>query len=592
MNGRKAGTLVVGLLLILTGLLFLLSNLISFQVDWVLVLKITVPVLCVAAGLVKLGRHYTAPVEAPPQGRRRSSLLSGLFWLTLGLVVFFDILGVLNSLEFIGTYWPVLLIGFGLAKIADHYRVPGGVQVRMGEIFGVIFILVFGLACNRLAKAHLPLIDDFTWGDFRVSLPTALEGERFRFESTQPLQLEGIESIQIENLYGDVVLEPADPAAASLRLVTEVRAKSRQRAEELNREVALRLNPSDGRLTVATNRADLGEKGRGIGTTMFLQLPATTPATISNGFGAVRVSRYQAPVSITNSYGDVQVSSQNGPLTVTNRNGRVEVRSVAGSVKIVNQRAAILVDNVDGSVEAATEYDSIRLEHVRGDVVVRNHFGSVRLVDIQGEASVVGEGSSVHAEHLSQGLTVKNSHKEVRIRDIAGPVDLETSYSRVELTQIMGGVSLKAVHSTVNAKELRQEVTIAGKGSEIGLTGIAGPLRVETSLRKVKVEDFSGPVTIQNEFGEVVLENRNTPTQPMRIINKNGSILLSLPARSHFRLAAQAVGGEIESDFGSMAEAAEPAPGGVAVFETTVGAGGPLIELQTSHSRIRIKKRG
>lgn len=592
MNGRKAGTLVVGLVLILTGLLFLLSNLISFNVDWVLVLKITVPVLCVTAGLVKLWRHYAAPMEPPPEGRRRSSLLSGLFWLTFGFVVFFDILDLLNSLEFIGTYWPVLLIGFGLAKIADHYRVPGGVQVRMGEIFGVIFILVFGLACNRLAKAHLPLIDDFTWGDFRVSLPETLEGERFRFESTQPLDLQGVEIVQIENLYGDVVIESADPVGANLRLITEVRAESRERAEELNREVALRLDRSDGRLAVTTNRTDLGEKGRGVGTTMVLQLPPTLPATITNGFGAVRVSGHKAPVTITNSYGDVQVSSQSGPVTVTNRSGRVEVRSVAGSVKIVNQRAAILVDNVEGSVEAATEYDSIRLEHVRGDAVVQNHFGSVRLVDIQGEASVVGEGSSVHAEHLNQGLSVKNSHKEVRIRDIAGPVDLETSYSRVHIAQITGGVSLKAVHSTVTAKDLRQEVTVAGKGSEIVLTGISGPLRVETSLRKVRVEDFSGPVTIQNEFGEVVLENRNSPTQPVRIINKNGSILLSLPARSQFRLAAQAVGGEIESDFGSMAEAAEPAAGGVAVFETTVGAGGPLIELQTSQSRIRIKKRG
>ncbi len=592
MNGRRAGTLIVGLILILAGTLFLLSNLISFRVDWVLLFKITVPVLCVGVGLSKLVRHYLAPLDELSRGGRKSSLLSGLFWLFFGFVIFLDILDVIETLSFFGLWWPVLLIAFGLAKIADHYRIPGGIQVRVGEIFGVIFILVFGLACNRLARAHLPLIDDFTWGDVTVSLPVGLEGERFNFESTQPLQLDGIESIQVENLYGDVVVEPAPSAEASLRLVTRVRAENQQQAADLNREVVLKLNQADGRLKISTNRPDLGEKGRGVGTTLLLQLPAALPVSISNSFGAVRVSRRSAPVHIDNSYGDVQVSSQTGSLTVTNRNGRVEARSVTGSVKILNQRAAVLVDGVDGPVEAATEYDSVRLEHIRGNAVVRNHFGSVRLVDIQGEASVSGEGSSVRAEHLAQRLSVRNSHKEVAIRDVAGPLDLETSYSRVELTQIQGAVSLKAVHSTVSARDLRQEVVVAGRGSEIKLARIAGPLRVETSLRKVTVEDFSGPVTVQNEFGEVVLENRTAPTQPVRIINKNGSILLSLPARSQFKLAAQAVGGEIESDFGEMAEAAEPAAGGVAVFETTVGEGGPLIELQTSQSRIRIKKRG
>lgn len=592
MYGRKAGTLIVGLVLILAGALFLASNLVDLRVDWFQILKYSIPVLCVAAGAFKLIRHYSRPPEYWSEGRGKSSLLSGLFWLSFGAVVFFSLLGLLELLAFVGLYWPVLLIGFGLAKIVDHYRIAGGIRVRTAEVFGVVFIVVFGLACGRLAKAHLPLIDDLTWGDFRISLPEGLEGRRFRFETSQALSLEGVREVQVENLYGDVVVENSEEGSADLRFVTQVRGERQEQAEELNRDVRVNAVQAEGILSISTNRKELGEKGRGIGTNMYLHLPSGLPLSVSNGFGQVRVTDRNAALTVANSYGGVRVSNQNGDLTVANRNGPVDARSVTGAVKIVNQRAPITIDGVEGSVDAATEYDSLRAEHVRGNLVARNHFGSIRLADIQGEVSVAGDGSSVNAEQVTRRLQVKNSHKQVRIRNVSGGLELETSYSRVELAQVRGGVSVQALHSEVSAKDLEDSVTVTGKGSEIRLAGISGPLSVETSLRKVAIEDFRGPVSVQNEFGEIVVESRRSPADPLRIVNKNGTILLSLPKESNFRLTAQAVGGEIESDFGVMAEAERPAAGGLTLFEATVGKGGPLVELQTSHSRIRIRKRG
>lgn len=592
MNGRKVGTLLVGLILIAAGALFLASNLFGLRLDWVQILKFTVPVLCIAVGCVKLIRHYTRPPEYWTQQGGRSVLLSGLFWLAMGWVIFFGLLDVIDILRFIGLYWPILLITFGAAKILDHYRIPGGAQVRAAEVFGLVFILIFGLSCNRLSRAHLPLIDDFSWGDLRISLPEGLEGKRFRFESSQELPLEGIQSVQVENLYGEIVIERSPSNGADLRLVTQVRAESQEKADELNRTVAVRLTQTDGVLAVTTNRSDWGEQGRGVGTNMYLHLPPSLPLAVNNGYGQVRISDRSAPLNVTSSYGEVRVAGQAGDLVVTNRGGLVDVRSVTGTVKISNQRAGVFVDGVVGDVDVSTEYDSLRVEHVRGRLTARNHFGTVRLLDIQGEASVVGDGSSVNAEHVNQRLTVRNSHKDVRIRDVKGGLLVETSYSHVNLAQVLGGVTLKSLHSEVTAKDLEGPVLVEAKGSEVRLSGTTGPVNVATSLRRVSVEDFLGPLTIQNEFGDVSLESRRTLADPVKIVNKNGSIVLSLPKESAFRLSAQALGGKIESDFGAMAEAGGSEPSGVAVFEATVGEGGPLVELQTSHSRIRIRKRG
>ena len=221
---------------------------------------------------------------------------------------------------------------------------------------------------------------------------------------------------------------------------------------------------------------------------------------------------------------------------------------------------------------------------------VTNHFGTIRLSDISGGCIVDGTGSQVAIENVGGKLQVRNSHKEVTVRGIGGEVDLETSYSRARLERVAGFVELKAVHSEVTAVRLEAGIRAEARGSQIHLNDTRGDLNVSTSLRRVAVAEFTGPVTIQNEYGEISIENTGVLGAPIRASNRNGSILLSLPATASFRLSAQAVNGEITSDFGPAAT--DDSEGGVVILETSVGQGGPQVELQTTHSRIRIRKRG
>jgi hypothetical protein len=589
MSTRRVGTLVGGLVLVLAGALFLVANLTIIQVDWWHIFKLVFPLLFVVIGGLKLIRHYRWSYEEIEKRPLRAGLLSGLFWLALGVLIFLDILGAVETLGFFGVYWPVLLIGFGIGKIIDHFRFQGVSQVRMGEVFGLVFVIVLGLASHTLSKAHLPLLDEIGWGEFRFPFPIRLESEKFEFETTAQISLEGISLVRIENLYGDVSLRQGDGDRAAVRLVQTISADKKPEAEEFSKRVRVITAVKEGVLTIGSNRADLGEEGRRLRTTLAITLPAALEVEVENGFGHVSIVDRQASCSVTNSYGDVRVQSQSGGLTVRNRNGEVSLRSAKGPVKVENRRGTISLSNHEGPAELKTEHGSVRVEHVTGSVVVHNHFGSVRLVDIEGGATVAGDGTSVTVEGVTGPLSVRNSRERVLVRNAGGAIDLEASNNQVRIERAAGDVTLQAVHSEVLAEDLAAGIKVQGRESSIRLRRVTGRVEVATTLQGVHLENCLGPVSIENEFGEIVLDGRQSPVNPVTIKNRNGSIRLLLPGDADFMLVAQALGGEIDSEFGPEAASKE---GNVSFLETKIGRGGPKIELTTTQSRIEIRKRG
>jgi hypothetical protein len=583
---RNLSTPIVGLVLVGLGGLFLAANLTDLRVNWIFVAKTVLPVFFVLVGIAKLVRHFTWSKEEIDLQPGKAGLLGGLFWFSLGAVLLLDLVGLLDTLGFLGLYWPVLLILFGVGKMVDYYRFKGGVRVRTGEIFGVVFIISFGITANLLSQAHLPLLRDWGWGDVRLPIPA---GERFQFELDEEIDLAGATAVRIQNIYGDVQVDAGEPPESRVALTKIVRAERRSGAQEIASEVRVVTSRDGDTLTIRTNREALGARGKQLTTHLRLMLPDDLPLSVENSFGDVRIRDWNAVCRVDNSYGRVTVERVRGDVEVTNRYRHVEIRGVEGDVSVENRRGPVHLDRITGKVAASTDYDLIRAENIAGDLEIANHFGTIRLSDISGGCVVDGTGSRVTVEAVGEKLRVRNSHKDMTVRGIAGSVDLETSYSRVKLEEVGGHVELKAVHSEVLAERLRAGIRVQARGSQIQLSDIRGEMNVATSLRRVAVSGFTGPVSIQNEYGEILIESVGVLGAPVRASNRNGSISLSLPAAAAFQLSAQAVNGEIVSDFGPGPDDSE---GGVAFLETSVGEGGPQVELQTTHSRIRIRKRG
>ncbi len=589
MSARKTKSLIAGLLLVVAGGLFLAVNLTAFRIDWWLVTKTMFPVLFILGGGIKLWRYVTWPEERTLQSPASASLLSGLFWFSLGAVLLLDIFGVLDTLVFVGLYWPVIIILFGLGKILDYYRFKGGLRVRPAEIFGIVFVIVFGIAANRLSKAHFPPFEELTWGELSLPIPAELEKNKFEFAADQTAPLENAAELRVHNLYGDIEVSRGDSNDVAIKLTKTVRADTRAEAEETASAIRITTRTEEGYFLVGTNREELGQKGKNLSTHFRITVPASLPVVIENSFGDVKITGREAPCKVTNSYGRIDVEDIRGDLRLETRYQEISVQKVEGDVTAQNRRAPVRLNEISGSVDARTDYDEIRAQEIGGKLTVTNHFGSINLADLAGPVEIDGTGSKVSISRAHQTVAIQNSHRDVKLDQIDGNLLIETSYSKVDLKRTLGEVDLKVVHSEVTARDLGDGIKIQGRGSQIALKDVRGKIGIETSLRRVSIEGFEGPVTIQNEYGEVNLGTNENLAGPVKISNRNGAIVLSLPETVAFRLSAQSVGGQINSDFNPTPEAPE---GGTAVLEASVGTGGPAVELQTTYSRIQIVKRG
>ncbi|MGH9777176.1 MAG: LiaI-LiaF-like domain-containing protein, partial [Candidatus Acidiferrales bacterium] len=100
---------------------------------------------------------------------RRGSVFGALLLIGIGfLFLYANINSEFNPWTLLARYWPVLIIFWGLSRLADYFILRGTDQaaavtrIGAGDIIGLIFILIFGTILTQVINAP--------WGDipFRV----------------------------------------------------------------------------------------------------------------------------------------------------------------------------------------------------------------------------------------------------------------------------------------------------------------------------------------------------------------------------------------------------------------------------------------
>ncbi len=577
--------LILGVVLVVLGGLFLVHNLGFLQFDWLLGLRLVVPTLFLAWGLYRLIRHFTWSAQQLAEHPASSGLLSGMFFTSLGVIWYLHILNVLSFSDFVGLCWPLLLVLFGVGKIADFYRLQGRLQFRVTEALGVVFVIFFGLACGLFARAHFPLIDFPFSIDDDYSLAD-LVGRKFSWSSEEVFSASGVEELEVVNIYGDIRVEPGNTEEIEVDLTKEIRATDEEEARELSELVKITFTKEGKRLLIGSNRREVGVKKARFTTHLSVAAPRKVRLHVRNGYGKVRVARFENSCNIINSYGDIDIEAVTGDVTVQNKYRPTRLRGIQGSVHVSSSRGRVELEDISANAEVSTDYQTISAKKIGGNLVARNRFGQIRASSVLGEARIEGPGSEVRLSDVGQSVIIKNSHKSVFVEGVGAGLEMETSYSsRVRLRRVKGAVNLQASHSAIHASEFGAGLTLKGVSTSVDLKEILGPFDIATSLRPVKVEGFDGPGRIQNEFGNVTVTAREALSRGLVVVNKNADIVLTLPSDSDLSLSAEALGGSITSDFGSSTQPDST------VLKTSIGRGGPEVRLQTTHASIRIRKK-
>jgi DUF4097 and DUF4098 domain-containing protein YvlB len=394
-----------------------------------------------------------SPVVAPPR-RRRS--MTGPFILIIIGVIF--LLGNMHLISWgrlgvwFAHYWPLLLILWGVLKLAEHYRAkqegttaPG---LGAGGVFLLVMLILCGLIASQMTRVNWDQLgDQIDIGD--ADIPFI--GSTFNFDDqpalTQTLPAGG--SVKIVNERGAVSVSVSNDDKVRVTYQKKIRAESQQDADKWNDQTKPQIAASGNLVTINANTRGAGDH------------PVTSDLNVA-------IPRKAA----------LTISSQRGDVNVMGRDGAVEIS---------NQRGEVSVDDVNGDVTLNMDRSSVRGSQISGDVQIAGRSNDVTLTDVKGAARLSGEFmESVKLSKIGKSVKFNSSRTDMEFAKLEGDLDLDSGDLR--------------------ATGLTGPVRLTTRSKDVTLEGVAGDVRVQNENSGVEVQlKSAGNVQVDTRNGDVTV---------------------------------------------------------------------------------------
>ncbi len=332
---------------------------------------------------------------------------------------------------------------------------------------------------------------------------TMTDGYSFNFEgetleeSEDGTFAENIETIHIENRFGNIQVVAASEGDAGYRWDAKLWADSKEQAASLMEEVFVDAKTSGARQTLSLVIPEAAPEFNGIKSNFVLRVPAGLK------------------VELVNRHGSVEASDIENELETTNRHGNVSLKNVTGASKIENEH---------GDLTAVGLADcSIELNHGNADI------------------------SRVTADLLE----FKGSHGKVTAQAIDGELKLSSSHMRVEVSGVTKNAKIEASHNLIVVENIDGDLDVTNSHGRIEATGIRGNLISANAHSKTIIETSGNTVTAKAKHGAVELTVNNTNFQSVEASTSHGNLELALPAETSAAISLKATHGSAESDLES-----------------------------------------
>jgi DUF4097 and DUF4098 domain-containing protein YvlB len=403
-------------------------------------------------------------------GPRVPSVVGPIILIGVGVIALLLLTGHINSGQFwswYGHWWPLLLIGAGLALLAEwamdlHRETP----VRRGGSYVGILILLALLGLGAAGWNHAQ--PWFHWNG---------DGDEFfnafnlpEHDSDQPLlsqQIPANAAIQIENPRGDVNITAGDGSAIEVQAHEVAYASSDAEAKKVFDAVAAHLTASGSSVLVQTESNSSGR----------VNLTITVPKT--------------AKVTVNAGRGDVTAASLGAGISVTAR-GDVQLNTIAGSV----------------DAHFPHGHHDISAHDIQGDVSIDGDLSDITLSEIKGKVTQSGE------------ILLGGAHME----SIRGPVHMHTSVTDVDLAELPGDLTLDSDDLRVN--EAKGQVRVVTHSKDIDLNQVYGDSYVETRNGRISVEPAGAySVDAKNNKGDIEVTLPPNASATVNVRTHNGDIV-------------------------------------------------------------------
>ena len=407
-------------------------------------------------------------------GPRVPSVVGPIILIAVGVIALLMFTGRINSGEFWNWYsnwWPLLLIGAGLAMLAEwaidlHRETP---VRRSSSFIGIlIFLAVLGICASGWNHAR----PWFHWnGDGDEFFNAFGLPEHNMEQQLLSQQIPANAAIQIENPRGDVSITAGDGSAIVVQAHEVAYASNDVEAKKIFDAVAAHVTTSGSAVLLKSESNSYGN----------VNLTVTVPKT--------------AKVTVNANKGDVSASSLGAGITVTAR-GDVQLNTIAGPVE----------------AHFPHGHHDFSAHDIQGDVTIDGDLSNITLSEIKGRVSQSGE------------ILFGDAHAE----SIQGPLHLHTSITDIEVAELPGDLTLDSDDLRIN--QAKGQVRVVTHSKDIDLNQIYGDSYVETRNGRISVEPAGAyGVDATNKKGDVEVTLPPNTSATVNASTHNGEIVSDYP---------------------------------------------------------------
>jgi hypothetical protein len=381
--------------------------------------------------------------------------MAGAFVLIVLGVVFLmgtmHILSIGRLAHLFASYWPILLILWGVIKLLEHQRAQReGTRssgIGAGGVFLVVMIVVFGLIATQLERVNWSGLRDninIDDGDFNN-----IFGQSYNFDDHLDQTFPSGASLKIIDTRGAVSVHASDDNKIMVVVRKRVGADNQSDADKYNSETKPTITTIGGLVTLDAKAEGAGDRA------VEVDLDVSVPRKAA-----------------------VSIASRRGDINLVGRDGNIDISA---------QRSDTSVEDVNGNVKVSQEKGSVKIEQITGDVHVEGRVNEVSVADVKGGVQLDGEfQESVKLARITKNVTFKSSRTDMEFSKIEGSLDLDSDELHAE--QITG-----PLHLTTRSKNIR-------------LVEVSGDVRLQNDNGAIEVGMRTvGNVQIDSRNGDIQL---------------------------------------------------------------------------------------
>lgn len=408
--------------------------------------------------------------------RRRRSIFPGLLLILLGLIFLlheYDPRFAIGHLA--RTFWPLLFILWGVAKLIDHFWAQSAGEIRPPLLSGGEAALLILLAFVLIAFVFRDWLRDRFPG-IRIDLP-ALHQPYSQSRELASQTIPRGSHIIVETGRGSITVEGNNANNLRVSVNESASGENESAADQRMKGVSVVIEKTGDAFTV--HPLHQGDFQGEVGVDLDIQIPKAASLTVHTPRG------------------NISASGIGGILDARSEDGDIEIHDAGSDVNAQTQKGDVRVTNVGGNVRLEGHGNDVEVADVSGDATVYGTFlGSTIVRKVAKTTRIGSPWANLTIEHLTGRLDLESG--DLQMSDVAGPAKIQTHNKDIDAENVAGQLDIADSHGDVKVvytNPPQQALNVTNDSGEVEVTLPAkSSFQIAAFSRDGEVEsDFEDP---------------------------------------------------------------------------------------------------